>query len=413
MASLSANLKHDGHTVRLIDLQAETLSQKALGTILSKESPDIVGITAMTPTLGMAFDIAQLSKSLLPKVPVVFGGVHPTVSPESVFEHTSVDFIVRGEGEEVLRLLFKQGIDNPENIPGVCWRQDDGTCVIAEKAPLIKDITKLVPPDYTSFPVERYVEYIRDLRGIRGISMIVTRGCPYQCSFCTVKETMGTLWRRLDPTYAVELMLKLCTDFDLEGIWFKDSIFNFSFDWTKTFAQALIAQKNPYQFQINTRVDLVRQEELSLLKEAGLRQVDLGIESGSSKSLQKLKKNITRDQIVVSVKLLKRAGIQISGFFMIGIPGETEEDVAETISLVKELDLDRASVSIYTPLPGSELYNQLFLEGRITNDPNAFVYHHFTEAQESFCDIPIERLKNIYEGMNRLFCNKIFTKNQR
>ncbi len=406
LAALSAYLTRDGHEVRIIDMQGEHISQEELQKILIKESPDLVGLTAMTPTIRISLDIAKLSKFILPDIPVIIGGVHPTVSPESVLSCEYVDFAVRCEGEETLGVLLKQGFDNPQDIPGLCWKQKDGTPVISEKAPLIKDIDALPFPDYSTFPVEHYIEYTRNLRGIRGISMMVTRGCPYHCSFCAVKETMGTRWRGLKPENAAKFMLDICSKYNLEGIWFKDSTFNINHKWTLDFAESLVTKKNPYQFQINTRVDLVREDEIALLKKAGLVQVDLGIESGSQESLNTLKKNISIDQIYSSVSLLKKMEIKVSGFFMIGIPGETEEDIDDTLALAKDLDLDCASVSIFTPLPGSELYDTLSSQGKISDNMKSFEYHHFTEARESFCEAPIERLRKIHEEINRYFARQ-------
>lgn len=407
LGALTAYLKREGHYVRLIDMPGENITQEGLEKILLDISPDFVGITAMTPTIKMALNIAELSKKKLPDIPVGLGGVHPTVSPESVLLHEYVDFVIRGEGEKPLGTLCKRGFDNPEDIPGVCWKMSDKTAVIMEKAPLVVDLNKLPLPDYTAFPAERYISYTKELRGIKGLSMMVTRGCPYQCAFCAVKETMGRLWRSLDPKYAARLMMKLCNDYSLEGVWFKDSTFNIREDWISIFAETLIAEKNPYKFQINTRVDLVRRKEMLLLKQAGLVQVDLGIESGSPKSLMTLRKNISIAQIRSSVKLLKELGIKVSGFFMIGIPGETGEDIEKTMALLKELNLDSASTSIFTPLPGSVLYENLFNQGRISDDIASFESHHFTEATESFCDVPISRLKELYDKINSEFAGAL------
>lgn len=264
LGALTAYLVREGHYVRLIDMPGEDITKEGLQQVLLDISPDFVGITAMTPTIRIALDIAELSKKILPDIPVGLGGVHPTVSPKSVLLHEYVDFVIRGEGEKPLGTLCKKGFDNPDDIPGVCWKMSDKTPVIMGKAPLVMDLNKLPPPDYTSFPAERYINYTKDLRGIKGLSMMVTRGCPYQCAFCAVKETMGTLWRRLDPEYAARLMLKLCNDYSLEGVWFKDSTFNIREDWISKFAETLIAEKSPYKFQVNTRVDLVCNLSLTL-----------------------------------------------------------------------------------------------------------------------------------------------------
>lgn len=403
LASILSSLRNCGHEACIIDMQGDMLSMDEMLKKCNDFSPDIVGITAMTTTIRIALGIADSVKELLPDVPVILGGVHPTVSPESVLKNNSVDYAVRGEGEEVLCRFANQKFSHPEEIEGLCWKNGEGLINLSRKAPLIADLDALPRPDYSSFPVHKYIDYTENLRGIRGITMMVTRGCPYNCSFCAVKETMGKRWRRLDPVNAVHWMMDICKEYDLEGIWFKDSTFNMNKKWTQTFAESLLAKKSPYRFQINTRVDLIRENEIVLLKQAGLVQVDLGIESGSQRSLDTLRKKITAGQIKESVKILKKHAIKVSGFFMIGIPGETEEDILLTLSLAKSLELDRGSVSIYTPLPGSELYERLSSEGKVKDDPASFEYHHFTEARESFCEVPIERLKKFHAEINTCF----------
>ncbi len=405
LASITSYLMNEGHYVKLVDIQGDHLTNEDLKTIIVEESPDLIGITALTTTIHMVLEIAKLCKSILPGIPIVLGGVHPTVSPESLLTYEFIDYIVRGEGEEVLSKFIKQGLKNPENIKGLCWKNNNGTPVITKIAPLIEDLDTLPFPDYSSFPIEKYIDYTKNLRGIKGITMMVTRGCPYKCSFCAVRATMGPKWRRQSPEKAARWMMQICSDYDLDGIWFKDSTFNINKDWTKTFAETLLLKNNPYMFQINTRIDLIRTEEISLLKKAGLVQVDLGIESGSPISLKTLRKKITVDQIRSSVKLLKKMGLKISGFFMIGIPGENEEDINMTVSLARELELDFASVSIFTPLPGSELYDDLYSQGKISDTPASFEHHHFTETNKSYCEVPIERLREIHNEINGFFSN--------
>jgi radical SAM superfamily enzyme YgiQ (UPF0313 family) len=154
-------------------------------------------------------------------------------------------------------------------------------------------------------------------------------------------------------------------------------------------------------WQMNTRVDLVDDEMLAIMKQAGLTQVDLGIESGSQKTLDRLNKHITLDQIRRAVETAKRH-VLVSGFFMVGVPGETEEDLSKTFKFAKELELDRYSFSIFVPLPGSDLYDELKADGKIPDDPD-FGAMHFTDATKSYCEIPLPKLKSIFNEINNHF----------
>lgn len=403
LAFLSAYLKERGHEVRLIDMQGLLMDSVELVAQLAAHAPDLVGVTAMTPTIPEALQVAAISKRVVPEARVVLGGVHPTLDPGGVLADAHVDYVIRGEGEESFAALAEalaSGSD-PGKVAGVSYRKD-GKLVISDKAPLIADLNRLPQPDYEAFPVERYIEHNRHLRSIRGISMIVSRGCPFQCTFCAVHQTMGRRWRIKSPQRVVNELVALKERHQLEGVWFKDSIFNLDRQWLQEFCRLMIEQRVEIAWQALTRIDLIDEEELKLMKRAGLTQLDLGIETGSPKSLLRLKKGITVEKIREKVRLAKQY-VKVFGFFMIGIPGEDETDVQQTFELAKALDLDRWTWSIYSPLPGSALYDELIAEGKI--EPYRLDYHqvHFTEAYAGICDIPPVRLKELYREINEYF----------
>jgi anaerobic magnesium-protoporphyrin IX monomethyl ester cyclase len=407
LAYLTSYLKAHGHDVTLLDMQVLMMDSEALAACLAEERPDVVGITAMTPTLPEALRVADLARSILPAARIVLGGVHPTLDPQSVLDNPSVDFAIRGEGE----LSFKQLLDvldaNGElsAVPGLCYRTDSGLH-IAPKTPPIRDLDQLPAPDYESFPVERYIEHNSLLRGVRGISMIVSRGCPYACSFCAVQQTMSRRWRIKSVSLVVDEIIALRDKYGIEGVWFKDSIFNLKRSWTREFCQQMIDRKVGVEWQANTRINLLDDEELAMMKRAGLTQIDLGIESGSPKSLKRLNKQITVEQIREKVKLAKKH-VRVFGFFMIGVPGEDESDVQETFEFAKSLDLDRWSWSIYSPLPGSPLYEELIEEGRVQPFKLNHTQVHFTEAYEGISNVAPARLKELYQEINDHFTGRL------
>ncbi len=403
LAFLSAYLKEQGHEVNLLDMQGLLMDSEALVREIALYGPELVGITAMTPTIPEALKVAKLCCEHAPGAKVVLGGVHPTLDPAGVLADTNVDYVIRGEGELAFAALAAALADGGDTsaIDGLSYRRDN-MVVIKEKAAPIADLDRLPMPDYDAFPVERYIEHNRYLRSIRGISMIVSRGCPFQCTFCAVHQTMGRKWRNKSPQRVVDELVRLKERNELEGVWFKDSIFNLDRKWVKEFCRLMIEQKVDIGWQALTRIDLIDEEELRLMKSAGLTQLDLGIETGSPKSLVRLKKGITVERIKEKVRLAKKY-VKVFGFFMIGIPGEEESDVAQTFELAKQLELDRWTWSIYSPLPGSALYEELIAEGKI--EPYRLDYHqvHFTKAYEGICDIPPGRLNELYREINDYF----------
>jgi len=404
LAYLSAFLKERGFEVRLLDMQGLLMDSTELVRNIEAYGPDLIGITAMTPTVPEALQVAELARATAPGASIVMGGVHPTLDPASVLTSENVDFVIRGEGEFAfaeLATALSKGL-TVDAIEGVSYKDADGQLVLKGKAPLIKDLNSLPMADYEAFPVERYIEHNRHLRSIRGISMIISRGCPFQCTFCAVHETMGRAWRIKSAAQVVSEMVILKERHGIEGVWFKDSIFNLDKEWVREFCRLLIEADTGIQWQALTRVDLIDEEQIILMKQAGLTQLDLGIETGSPKSLIRLKKGITVQRIKEQVAIAKRQ-VKVFGFFMIGIPGEEELDVQQTFELAKVLELDRWTWSIFSPLPGSALYEDLIAEGKI--EPYRLEFHqvHFTEAYEGICDIPPVRLKELYKEINDYF----------
>ncbi|HXW68391.1 MAG TPA: radical SAM protein [Dissulfurispiraceae bacterium] len=402
LASLSSYLTKEGHHVVLVDMQGLLMDSTELANTIAGSRPDLVGVTAMTTTLPAALRVAELARNIAPDAKVVLGGVHPTLDPAGVLANECVDFVIRGEGEKALADLVAalEGSHSFEKIEGLCYRNSARTRIT--RRVIIPDQDSLPAPDYEALPTERYIQHNELLRDIRGVSMLVSRGCPFQCSFCAVHQTMGQKWRVKSAPLVVDEMLALRDRYNLDGVWFKDSILNLNKVWTKAFAELLIKRKADISWQANTRVDLIHEEELRLMKEAGLVELDLGIESGSPESLIKLKKGITVEQIKEKVRLAKKY-VKVFGFFMVGLPGEDEKDVLQTFELAKELDLDRSTWSIYSPLPGSAFYDDLVSQGKIETYRLNHEHIHFTEAYEGICNIHPERLKELYRQINAYF----------
>ena len=402
LAYLTSYVKARGHAVTLLDMQGLLMDSETLVERLKAERPQLVGITAMTPTLPEALRVARLARATLPKAHIVLGGVHPTLDPESVLAEPAVDFVVRGEGEEAFARLLEalEGRGALDAVPGLCYRLE-GANRIVDRAPPIADLAALPPADYDAFPVERYIEHNRVLRGIRGVSMIVSRGCPYSCTFCAVQQTMGRKWRFKPAAQVVAEVEALRDAHGIEGVWFKDSIFNLKPAWTREFCELMIERKVGVQWQALTRINLLDDAELALMKRAGLTQIDLGIESGSPRSLKRLDKRITVEQIKEKVALAKKH-VRVFGFFMIGILSIEARDATP----LRDLDLDRWSWSIYSPLPGSPLYDELIAEGRIQPFALDHTRVHFTEAYDGICNIPPPRLKQLYHDINDYFTSR-------
>lgn len=402
MAYLVSYCQSKGIDIRLIDVQGNRLEFDEIKTQLRELNPSLVGISAMTTTMPSAMALAQLSKEVLPNAGVIMGGVHPTISPEEVIEDPNVDYVVRGEGEFVLTSLFEQLQNNePLNAPGLVYKKD-GKTQFCEGPQLIKNLDEIPAADYDSFPAEEYIRYNQELRSLKGISMIVTRGCPYGCTFCAVEVTMGKRYRLRSPSLTVDEMVHLRERFGIEGIWFKDSIFNLNKRWLYEFCDILIKRGVNMNWQCNTRVDLIDEEMMKMMKKAGLTQIDVGVESGSEETLQTLGKKMLIGKIEKSIAIAKKY-VKVSGFFMVGAPGETMEEIESTFELAKRLKLDKSSWSIFTPLPGTSLYDGLVESGELNGNID-FQELQFTDTKKSFAKIPADQLNKKFQEINNYFC---------
>jgi radical SAM superfamily enzyme YgiQ (UPF0313 family) len=405
LASIVSYLKTKGIHASILDLQALMLDDSEFVERLNTYKPPLIGISAMTPTLSAALRIAKIVKRTLPDSKIIFGGVHSTIEPDEILKNKEVDYVIRGEGEKTTERLFLY-LYNGYGLKdlGICYKKDN-ELIINKKGEIIHDLDSTPMSDYDSFPIEKYIEYNRNLRDINGISMIVSRGCPYNCSFCAVKSTMGRKWRIKSPKTVVGEIEKLKDRYSIDGIWFKDSIFNLNRKWVLEFCGELNRKGVKVDWQCNTRVDLIKESIIKDMKRSGLIQVDVGIESGSIKSLKRLKKNISISQIKEGIKILKKY-IRVSGFFMIGIPGETKEDIEMTFNLAKELNLDKYSWSKFIPLPGSDIYNKLLKEKKIRREDIKYDNMHFVETSESYCEVPPDELNSLYKEINDYFSKR-------
>ncbi|AGK98503.1 B12-binding domain-containing radical SAM protein [Clostridium pasteurianum] len=405
LAYLTAYLKKQGESVELIDMQGLMMDSVELVKRIEDSKADLIGITSMTTTFPAAIKVAGIVREKSPKSKIILGGVHPTIDPEGVLAHHEVDFVIRGEGEEAIYGLVKalKGEGTFEEVDGLCYR-DGENYIIKEKA-VIEDTNSIPMPDYDAFPVEQYIKHNQYLRGMRGISVLISRGCPFDCTFCAVHQTMGRKWRVKSPELLVNDIITLKNKYNLDGIWFKDSIFNMNKKWIAEFCNLMIEKKVNIAWQINTRIDLVDEEQIKLMKKAGLTQIDFGVESGSNRTLERLHKHINVDEIKEKIDIAHKY-VKVFGFFMIGVPGEKEEDVLKTFELAKELNLDTSSWSIYSPLPGSTLYDELVKEGKVKKVNFEFEEIHFTKAYEGICEIPPKRLKELYKEINEYFYKK-------
>ena len=365
LALLAAVLEGKGHKVSIVD--ANALQLKPQDVVSRVTDVDIAGLTAMTPTISAAIDIARQIKGAKPELPVILGGAHATLLPEETLAAApEIDIIVKGEGEETIVELL-HAIENKQpltEIQGISYRKDGGVVNNPVRAKTI-DLDSLPFLAYHLLPWKRYKPHPPHGRALPFAVIITSRGCPYQCAYCS-KPIFGTKFRAQSPKRVVEELAYYQDELGIREFAFYDDVFTLDKKRAYAIADEIIAKGLSMQWTCETRVDLVDRELLFHMKQAGCYSVAYGIESASQEILDALHKGITLKQIEEAVRITREAGLQTVGYFMIGSPGESPETIKRTIQFAKKLKLDFAQFSVTTPFPGTELY-ELYSEGERGN----------------------------------------------
>lgn len=360
LAALGAYLIEVGHEVEILDLPREHNIEYAVDRSIARFDPQVVGITAMSSHFGAAAALARQVKSLSDAY-VIIGGAHPTIYPEPTLRVKEIDFVCIGEGEITLtELLSSMEFNAPEisEIDGIAYRRE-GQIVINSPRKPIMNIDELPFPAYELIDMHYYLEAARHIEGASFAPLLVSRGCPYKCRFCAAERVLGKHVRRLSPEITVSYMQRIAHEYQPDGIWLKDSTFTTSKKWVKKFCEELKRSGFSLPWKCNTRVDAVNGEMLREMKEAGLEEVWFGIESGNNETLAWLGKQTTTEMIEDVVQQCRKLGLSSCGWMMLGIPSENENDLFQSIDFARSLGLSRIHWNIFTPLPGTALWDEL------------------------------------------------------
>lgn len=373
LAVIAAVVEREGYPVTVVDAHALKLKPADLVPLVA--GFDVAGLTAMTPTIGTAIDIARELKRSHPQLTIILGGAHATLLPEETLSSApEVDIIVRGEGEttivELLRALEnKQPVDN---VPGISYRRN-GVVVSNSARNDDVDLDRLPFLAYHLLPWRTYKPHPPHGRASPFGAIITSRGCPYKCSYCS-KPVFGNKFRAQSPERVAAEIAYYQDKFGIKELAFYDDVFTLNKERAYAICDIIIQKRLKICWTCETRVNLVEQKLLRRMKEAGCYAVAYGIESAAPEILNAIHKGITLEEVEEAVRISREAGLQVIGYFMLGNVNETPETVRKTIEFAKKLKLDFAQFSITTPFPGTELYN-LYQKDRGRSVPwSDFVY---------------------------------------
>jgi len=349
------------HEVEILDLKYRNLSSRSLAKKISRA--DVVGVSTLTPSYSATLKICQIAKEQ--GIPTIVGGYHPTLVPE-VIERPEIDYIVRGEGE----LTFPQLVDALDNgqkmddVLGISFKKNGGVQHNSER-PLIEDLDT-IPFPRRNLVRNNYYSYF-------GASVDVlesARGCVHDCHFCCVIQFNNRRWRKKSPERVIEELQQM----NQRRTWhiFQDSEFTLNMKRVGVICDQIIQHglENKW-YSAQGRVDDVvnHPDIVDKMQEAGFKMLFIGIESIFQKSLDKIGKKITIEQIKEAVKMLHDRGITIFGSIIIGNIGENREDALKTINFARDLDIDLMQFTPLTPYPKTRLFEEATKEGWI-KEPN-------------------------------------------
>lgn len=356
---LGGALEEDSYDVKIIDDDLEQLGYKKISHITSKSEPQLVGITATTSTIKNALEYAKLSKKLLPDSLTVIGGPHTTFMPaETLKSCPSLDAVVIGEGEKTmveLASLSCEGKDGKlSGVKGIAYQDKFGNIKMNPPRELIEDLDSIPFPARHLVPFESYGS-TKD----KTSDMITSRGCVFSCGYCSSSLIMGKKFRTRSPPNVVDEIEHLIETYKLENIAFMDDTFMLNKRRAKEIAEEIRIRGLDIGFVASSRVDMVDKKLLEVLKRAGLTTLYYGVESGSQRILDLMKKGITLNQAEEAVRSAKDVGLEVLTSFILGFPGETREEIDKTIDFSIKLNADYSQFSILTPFPGTPIYHEL------------------------------------------------------
>ena len=368
LAYLAAVLRLKDYDVGIIDAPALHYSVSQTVKKISSLKPDIVGLTAVTYNFSRAEKICRQLKQLTNPPITILGGPHLTALP-TLIKNSPFDFGVIGEGEQTLAELIR-AINNEKhnftNIKGLIFQRRN-ELVITPPRPYMQNIDKLPFPSRDLLPaLATYRPVPGMFRQLPMATMITSRGCPFQCIFCS-RAVFGQTYRARSAKNVVNEMEILMNNFGCREIRIWDDTFNLMPQRVIDICQEILRRQLKFSWSCLCRANFVSNKMLKMMKQAGCWQIAYGIESGNDNILKTINKGLNKNIVQRAVKLTKKAGIETRGFFILGLPGETEQTLRETINFAKNLDLDTAGFNSLIPFPGTEVYQNINRYGKLTN----------------------------------------------
>ncbi|HXW66659.1 MAG TPA: radical SAM protein [Thermoplasmata archaeon] len=353
LLTLGAYLRDHGLEVAMVDLTFER-DARAVVARLRSFRPDVVGVHTKTLTRDRAIEIAQMARR--EGAFAVAGGPDAATRPADYLA-AGFDAVAPGEGEGVLVDLARRVAsgEDPSGIAGLAVRRE-GRLVRGPARPFLPDLDALPLPAWDLVDMEAYLGRWQRSSGERRAAVLTSRGCPFDCSWCS-KPTFGRTFRQQSPERVVAELRALQERYRVDYVRFCDDVFGISRPWIDRLLHLLEEERLHLAWECLARVDLLKPDLLHRMRAAGLARVYVGVESGSQKMLDLMNRGTRLAQVERTAEALRREGIRQFWFLMLGYPGETLEDIEATLRLFRRFSPEEYSVSIAVPVPGTRFHD--------------------------------------------------------
>lgn len=369
---LATALRRENFKVDILDTNNKKFNFVKLRQHIEKINPRIIGIQVFSYDVNPCRKLINIIDELNPDIKIILGGPHPTSEPSEVFNQFKyIDYAFKGEGEEGLPILVNYLLRNKKinlkTIPGLIWKENNE--VIINNQIFNSDLDKYGIPAWDLIDPRQYEEAPQGgfLKEFPYAPISTSRGCPFRCTYCAVHIMNGRKIRYRSVQLLIDEIKYLNGDFGVKEFHIIDDAFTSDKKRVVEFCNELFSNNLTIRFTFpnGIRLDTLDKEMLFKMKQAGLQDFHVGIESGSDKILKDMRKNLTTKIIEEKINLIKKVGLEVNGFFIIGYPTETKEDILKTIKFAKKLPIKRAQFNLFNAFAGTEITNYLFKTRKI------------------------------------------------